>query len=75
MSVGRDLMAEQKKRVPKAKKPPKRREGFIRKSGAVNLTIWDGYGNVIPDDVATDIINSVNELATKQGYLFSFTRE
>ena len=67
-------MTEQKKR-PKDKKPPRRQEAFIRKTNAINLTIWDGYGNVIPDDVATSIINTVNELAAERGYLFSFIRE
>lgn len=65
----------EKKRIPKGKKPQKRREGFVRKTNAVNLTIWDGYGNVIPDDIATDIINTVNEVSLRNGLLLSFTRE
>jgi hypothetical protein len=68
-------MSEQKKRAPKAKKPPRRREGFVRKTNAVNLTVWDAYGNVLPDDFATDLINSVNEAAVKNGLLFSFARD
>jgi hypothetical protein len=72
-------MAEQKK-AQKGKKPykgkgPYRQERFVRKTNAVNLTVWDGYGNVLPDDDATAIINTVNEMAQAKGYLFSFVRE
>jgi len=68
-------MSEQKKRTPKGKKPPRRREGFVRRTNAVHLTIWDGYGNVLPDEVATEVINTVNDISVKHGFLLSFTRE
>lgn len=68
-------MSEKKGRKPARKPNPKRRkEGYVERTNAVNLTIWDGYGNVIPDDTVTEIINTANEVSAKHGFLLSFTQ-
>jgi hypothetical protein len=67
-------MSDKKGRKP-ARKPIKRRkEGYVERTNAVNLTIWDGYGNVIPDDTVTEIINTANEVSARHGFLLSFTQ-
>jgi hypothetical protein len=67
-------MAEKKARKPPRKPSKRRKEGYVERSNAVHLTVWDGYGNVLPDDVVTEIVNTVNEVSGRHGFLLSFTQ-
>jgi hypothetical protein len=55
-------------------KTRRRREGYLHKSPAVCVVLYDHHGQPIPDDVATKFINAAFELAQQNNYLVSFTR-
>lgn len=59
---------------PKGKRPRRRTEGYIHKSPAVCIVVHDPTGKPMPNAMATEIINTVSELAMKNGYLINFTR-
>ena len=52
----------------------RREEPYQHRSNAVNMTVYDLYGNQLPNAIVAQIINDVNESAEKHGYGFSFTR-
>lgn len=56
------------------RRPRRRKEGYIAKSPAVCVVVHDPSGKAMPDALATQVINSVTEIAIKNGYLISFTR-
>lgn len=69
-------MAEYKGKS-KGKKPvgrSRKEEPYKSRSNAVNMTVYDLYGNTLPNEFVTKLINSVNEIAQKEGHGFSFTQ-
>lgn len=58
----------------KSKGRPRRREGYINKSPAVCIVVHDPTGQPLPDGVATEIVNAVNDISLGHGLLLSFTR-
>lgn len=66
-------MADQT-RKPKPNRQRRRREGYLHRSPAVCVVVHDPSGKTLPDDVVTDIVNTVNEISLGHGLLLSFTR-
>lgn len=58
----------------KSKRPRRRNEGYIHKSPAVCVVVYDPTGKPMPDNVAARILNAVHETALEEGYIISFTR-
>jgi len=52
----------------------KRNEGYAHKSPAVCIVAYDMNGRPMPDSHATEIVNTVTEIALRHGYLINFTR-
>jgi hypothetical protein len=55
-------------------RPKKRSNGYIHRSPAVCVTVYDLSGRPMPDSDATEIVNSVFEIAMEKGYVINFTR-
>ena len=68
-------MSERKNGGKKRSRNGRRREEpYTHRSNAVNMTVFDLYGNQLPNAIVAQIINDVNDAAEKHGYGFSFTR-
>lgn len=52
----------------------RREEPYTHRANAVNMTVYDLYGNQLPNAIVAQIINEVNDSAEKHGFGFSFTR-
>lgn len=55
-------------------RPRRRREGYLHKSPAVCIVVHDPTGKPMPDKTATEILNTLNDVAMKNGYIINFTR-
>lgn len=56
------------------RKRKKGRQGYIPRSPAICITVYDLHGKPISDRVADDILNIVNEKSLAEGLMISFTR-
>ncbi len=70
---------DQQPRKPKPKNkakggPKKRSTGYTHRSPAVCVTVYDISGRAMSDSDATDIVNSISEIAMQRGYVINFTR-
>lgn len=64
-------MAEQ----PRKRRPRRFNEPYQERTNAINLTVYDMYGNVVTDDVAHRVLNAVTDAtADYRGLAISWTR-
>lgn len=56
-------------------KPPKRRgkPGYVAKSNAVNLTVYDVHGKPLPKAFVEELVELVNQKAVDNELTFSYT--
>lgn len=52
----------------------KRNNGYIHRSPAVHVTVYDLTGRPMPDADATEIVNTIFEIAMAKGYVINFAR-
>lgn len=50
------------------------RQGYIPKSPAVCITLYDLHGKPISDKIANEILELVNERSLSHGLMISYTR-
>ncbi len=71
-------MAEQKNGGSKSRRTAGRSRGrshgYVQRSPAVCIVVHDPSGKPMPDSDATEIVNSIHEIAFSKGYLINFTR-
>lgn len=51
-----------------------RSNGYVHKSPAVCVVVHDPSGRTMPESDATEIVNTIHEIAFRKGYLINFTR-
>jgi hypothetical protein len=57
-----------------AEKKRKGRTGYIQKSPAICITVYDLHGQPIPAKIVEEILDTVNEKSLANGLMISFTR-
>lgn len=67
-------MAEEKKGRSRNRRRPKRSNGYVHRSPAVCVVVYDLSGRPIPDTDATEIVNSIFDVAMAKGYVINFAR-
>lgn len=66
---------EEKKGRPRNKRRPKQRSNsYVHRSPAVCVVVYDLSGRPMPDSDATEIVNSIFDVALDKGYVINFTR-
>lgn len=49
-------------------------EDYYDRTNAINLTVYDLYGNRLPKSFTSRIVDVVNKMALDEGFGFSFTK-
>lgn len=65
-------MAEEKRR--RRRRPKQRSNNYVHRSPAVCVVVYDLGGRPMPDADATEIVNSIFDVAMEKGYVINFTR-
>lgn len=63
-----------KEEVMESKKQKRGRQGYVHRSNALNITVYDLHGRPISDKVICDILETVNEKSLEVDLMFSHTR-
>lgn len=63
---------EAKQNKHRAKK--RGRQGYIHKSNALNLTVYDLHGNALPQDFVDEVLETVNERSLARGLMLTYTQ-
>jgi len=60
--------------MSKPAKVRRRKEGYVHRSSALNMTVYDPTGKPLSDEVASKLLNTITQVALDNKYFISFTR-
>jgi hypothetical protein len=67
-------MPEHRKRGSRRRSWNIEEEDYYDRTNAINLTVFDMYGNRLPKSFTSKLAEAVNDMAVKEGFGFSFTK-
>ena len=52
----------------------RRKEGYVQKSPAICMVVYDPTGKPLSDEVTSKMLNHITEIALENRYFINFTR-